>query len=137
LICEYVDEVFPDPPLVPKDTAGRAHMRVWSKYVDEGLFDGVAELSFSAMFRGVLRLLPHRWAVERRPSEVREFASSLDGEATGPVTIVVIAPCVSLYLRINADRSILKAFKSPLCITTRLIQTRKHGRVQQFGVDHR
>jgi glutathione S-transferase len=95
LICEYVDEVFPDPPLVPKDTAGRAHMRVWSKYVDEGLFDGVAELSFSAMFRGVLRLLPHRWAVERRPSEVREFASSLDGEATGPVTIVVIAPCVS------------------------------------------
>jgi len=56
LICEYVDEVFPDPPLVPKDTAGRAHMRVWSKYVDEGLFDGVAELSFSAMFRGVLRL---------------------------------------------------------------------------------
>jgi len=25
-----------------------------------------------------------------------------------------------LYLRINADRSILKAFKSPLCITTRL-----------------
>jgi glutathione S-transferase len=51
LICEYLDEVFPDPPLVPKDPAGRAHMRVWSKYVDEGLFDGITELSFSAMFR--------------------------------------------------------------------------------------
>jgi len=39
-----------------------------------------------------------------------------------------------LYLRINADRSILKAFKSPLCITTQLIQTRKHGRVQQSAL---
>jgi glutathione S-transferase len=26
-------------------------MRLWSKFVDEGLFDGVTELSFSAMFR--------------------------------------------------------------------------------------
>jgi glutathione S-transferase len=55
LICEYVDEVFPDPPLVPKDPAGRAHIRVWSKYVDECLFDGVAEFE----------LLRH---VPRRPS---------------------------------------------------------------------
>jgi glutathione S-transferase len=51
LICEYLDDTFPDPPLMPKDAAGRAHMRLWSKYVDEGLFEGVGELSFSAMFR--------------------------------------------------------------------------------------
>jgi glutathione S-transferase len=51
LICEYIDEAFPDPPLMPKDAAGRARMRLWSKVVDEGLHDGVTELSFSAMFR--------------------------------------------------------------------------------------
>ena len=55
LICEYLDETFPEPPLMPKDPAGRARMRVWSKFVDEGLFDGVTELSFSAMFRERMR----------------------------------------------------------------------------------
>ena len=58
LICEYLDETFPDPPLAPKDPAGRARMRVWSKYVDEGLFDGVTELSFSAMFRERMKAMP-------------------------------------------------------------------------------
>ncbi len=51
LICEYLDETFPEPPLVPKDPAQRARMRLWSKMVDEGLFEGAAEISFSAMFR--------------------------------------------------------------------------------------
>jgi glutathione S-transferase len=51
LICEYLDETFPDPALAPKDAARRAQMRLWSKFVDEGLFEGVTEISFSAMFR--------------------------------------------------------------------------------------
>jgi len=51
LICEYLDEVFPEPPLVPADPWLRTRMRLWSKMVDEGLFEGVAEISFSAMFR--------------------------------------------------------------------------------------
>src|SRR4051794_33050852 len=51
LICEYLDETFPDPPLAPRDAAQRAQMRLWSKFVDEGLFEGVTEISFSAMFR--------------------------------------------------------------------------------------
>src|SRR5258707_5313055 len=51
LICEYIDETFPDPPLMPNSPAERTRMRLWSKFVDEGLFDGVTELSFSAMFR--------------------------------------------------------------------------------------
>ena len=44
LICEYIDETFPEPPLIPKDPAERARMRLWSKFVDEGLFDGATEL---------------------------------------------------------------------------------------------
>jgi glutathione S-transferase len=51
LICEYVDDVFPDPPLKPEEPAARARMRLWGKFVDEGLHDSVTELSFSAMFR--------------------------------------------------------------------------------------
>ena len=57
LICEYIDETFPDPPLIPKDPAARTRMRLWSKFVDEGVFDATAELSFSAMFRERMRNL--------------------------------------------------------------------------------
>ncbi len=51
LICEYLDDAFPDPPLKPASPAGRAAMRVWTKAVDEGLHEGVTAISFSAMFR--------------------------------------------------------------------------------------
>jgi len=51
LICEYLDEAFPEPPLVPADPWAKARMRLWSKMVDEHLFEATRELSFSAMFR--------------------------------------------------------------------------------------
>jgi glutathione S-transferase len=34
-ICEYLDEVFPDPPLRPADPYDRATMRNWVRHVDE------------------------------------------------------------------------------------------------------
>lgn len=51
LICEYLDETYPNPSLMPRDPYSRSQMRLWSKAVDEGLFEGIVELSFSAMFR--------------------------------------------------------------------------------------
>lgn len=35
VICEYLDEVYPEPPLRPADPHSRARMRVWSKWTDE------------------------------------------------------------------------------------------------------
>lgn len=58
LICEYLDDTFPTPRLIPSDPAQRTRMRLWSKMVDEGLFEGVTELSFSAMFRERMRNMP-------------------------------------------------------------------------------
>lgn len=55
LICEYLDEAFPAPPLMPGGPHGRARARLWSKAVDEGLFEATRELSFSAMFRQRMR----------------------------------------------------------------------------------
>ena len=43
-ICEYLDETFPQPPLVPSDPWQRSRMRIWCKLVDEGLFEGVTEV---------------------------------------------------------------------------------------------
>jgi glutathione S-transferase len=55
LICEYVDECFPERRLMPQDPYLRAQARLWSKIVDEQLFDATRELSFSAMFRERMR----------------------------------------------------------------------------------
>ena len=54
-ICEFLDELYPDPPLKPAAPHLRARMRLWSKMIDEGLFEATRELSFSAMFRERLR----------------------------------------------------------------------------------
>jgi ganglioside-induced differentiation-associated protein 1 len=55
LICEYLDETFPSPSLVPPSPYDRAQMRLWSKQIDEGIFEATREISFSAMFREKLR----------------------------------------------------------------------------------
>ena len=50
VIDEYIDEVFPEPPLKPSDPVERAHMRLWSKLCDEGLHTACASISFAAAF---------------------------------------------------------------------------------------
>ena len=60
LICEYLDDSFPEPRLVPTDPEMRARMRLWSKIVDEGLFEGATEISFSAMFRERMLNMPEQ-----------------------------------------------------------------------------
>jgi len=35
VIMEYLDEVFPEVPMVPRDPVGRAHLRKWLRYMEE------------------------------------------------------------------------------------------------------
>ena len=51
LICEYLDDTFPSPSLVPKDPFLRSQMRLWSKAVDEGIFEATREITFASVFR--------------------------------------------------------------------------------------
>ena len=55
LICEFLNDTFPTPPLVPSDAYERARMRLWSKHIDEGVFEATREISFSAMFRDKMK----------------------------------------------------------------------------------
>ena len=54
VICEYVDDQWPDQPLKPGESFGRAQMRLWTKQLDEGLHPAVGTLSFRVAFR-------HQW----------------------------------------------------------------------------
>jgi glutathione S-transferase len=96
LICEYIDDTFPDPPLIPKDPAERARMRLWSKFVDEGLFEGVTELSFSAMFRErMMAMAPEmrerRFANIGDPRRRDRFMSTYERGVHSPFVLHAIA----------------------------------------------
>lgn len=58
LICEYVDEMWPNSPLIPDDAFLKSRMRQFSKLVDETIFEATRELSFSAMFREKMKNMP-------------------------------------------------------------------------------
>jgi glutathione S-transferase len=52
VINEYLDERFPEPPLMPKDPFGRAKVRLWTKQLDEDIHDAcLAIISFGIAFR--------------------------------------------------------------------------------------
>lgn len=57
LIAEYIDDAYPDPPLKPADPFARAEMRLYPKACDEGLHQGVAVMSYAAMFMDRLRAM--------------------------------------------------------------------------------
>jgi glutathione S-transferase len=59
LICEYLDEVFPEPPLKPAAPFMRAEMRIWTKAVDEDIHNGpVGTLTFVSSHRYTVLRLP-------------------------------------------------------------------------------
>ena len=51
VICEYLDDAYPEPPLRPKDSVGRARMRLWTKQLDEGVHAATSVVSSAIAFR--------------------------------------------------------------------------------------
>jgi glutathione S-transferase len=64
LIIEYVDEAFPDPPLMPSDPYRRALARLWMKKIDDYLHAACSTVTFATANRkALLRLAPEELAV--------------------------------------------------------------------------
>ena len=51
VIVDYLNEAFPEPPLLPETPIDRANVRWWIKRLDDGLHLDVAALSFGVAFR--------------------------------------------------------------------------------------
>ena len=49
VINEYLDEVFPEERLVPKDPVARARMRIWNKFVDEYFCPALSRIGWSVL----------------------------------------------------------------------------------------
>ena len=97
LICEYIDQTFPHlPKLIPADPWQQSRMRLWSKFVDEGLFDGVTEISFSAMFRERMKTMPAEIREKRfrnigDPRRTDRFKSTYEHGVDSPFVVHAIA----------------------------------------------
>jgi glutathione S-transferase len=47
IINEYLEEAFPDPPLLPQDPIQRAQARIWINFADTRLFAATGQLLYS------------------------------------------------------------------------------------------
>ena len=70
VICEYLDDVWPDSSLSPDSAIGRAEMRAWMRYAEEVPTTAIRIPSFNKLFAKVLSNMPE-WAfnamTERMP----------------------------------------------------------------------
>ena len=69
-ICEYLDEVFPDPPLRPADPYDRATMRNWIRHVDERIHNLII---FN--WRHHLQKVASRWSDEELAEKLKSIPS--------------------------------------------------------------
>jgi glutathione S-transferase len=106
LICEYLDETFPSPSLVPPSPYDRAQMRLWSKQVDEGIFEATREISFSAMFREKLRTMTDeqrdiRFNNVGDPGRSARFRSTYEHGTDSPYVLYAVASFEKMFSAMN------------------------------------
>jgi glutathione S-transferase len=75
-ICEYLDEVFPEPPLRPADAYGRAEMRNWIRHVD-GL---IGNLIIFNWVHGLAKTA-QKWSDEELAARLKKIPSKERQEA--------------------------------------------------------
>lgn len=51
VICEYLDDAFPERPLMPADPVERANVRIWTKAVDEELHPACSAVTYVVSHR--------------------------------------------------------------------------------------
>lgn len=108
LICEYLDEVVPEPPLRPARAADKARMRIWSKFIDEGIFEATRELSFSAMFRERMRNMTEeqrggRFRNVGNPEKRARFVSTYEQGVESPYVYYGIAHFEKMFATMEKD----------------------------------
>lgn len=109
LICEYLDEIYPKPQFVPNDPFQRTQMRMWSKAIDEGIFDSTREISFAAMFRDKMRAMTEEQRETRfrnvgDPVKSARFRSTYEDGTDSPYVMQAVASFEKLFK--NMDKAL-------------------------------
>ena len=97
IICEYLDEVFPDPPLSPADPVDRAYMRTWTRRPDDGLHRACATATNAIAFR-------LQW-LEKSPEEIETMLAATPDPARRAWRREMIEKGVDSQFFVNAVRT--------------------------------
>jgi glutathione S-transferase len=75
LILYYIDDVFPDPPLMPRDPRQRYRVRLFNKLIDEYLHNACTILTFATAFRPNFMKMPREmWLAEINKAPLKRRA---------------------------------------------------------------
>ena len=74
VIMEYIEDVFPEPPLRPKAPLDRAHMRQWAKVPDDGIHVACASVTYAAAFAEQLKKHHTPEEMEQRLAKIPDRA---------------------------------------------------------------
>lgn len=73
LILYYLDDTFPDPPLMPKAPFKRHRVRLYNKLIDEYVHNSCTILTFATAFRpNFLKLPREQWMAEINKSPLKQ-----------------------------------------------------------------
>jgi glutathione S-transferase len=75
LILYYLDEAFPDPPLMPKSPIARHRVRLYNKLIDEYVHNSCTIMTFATAFRARYVKLPReQWLSEINKAPLKRRA---------------------------------------------------------------
>jgi len=75
LILYYIDEVFPEPAMMPQEAASRFRVRMYNKFIDEYLHNSCMIITFATAFRPAFLKVPREdWQAEVNKSPLKRRA---------------------------------------------------------------
>jgi glutathione S-transferase len=75
LILYYTDDVFPDPPLMPREPRLRHRVRLYNKLIDEYLHNACTIITFATAFRpNFLKMTRETWLAEINKAPLKRRA---------------------------------------------------------------
>ena len=75
LILYYLDEVFPEPPLMPQAPPQRFRVRMFNKLIDDYVHNSCTVLTFATAFRpAFLKMPPEAWQAEISKAPIKRRA---------------------------------------------------------------
>ena len=75
LILYYIDDAFPEPPLMPTQPRRRHRVRMYNKLIDEYVHNSCTILTFATAFRpAFLKMTPEAWQAEINKTPLKRRA---------------------------------------------------------------
>ena len=75
LILYYIDEVLPEPAMMPQEAASRFRVRMYNKFIDEYLHNSCMIITFATAFRPAFLKMPREdWQAEVNKSPLKRRA---------------------------------------------------------------